>query len=51
MSSWFGGPAGPDPLMVLLVVILLARFLLWFCLGTFIDYRLAQRFPHKPKED
>lgn len=42
---------GPDPLMVLLVVILLARFLLWFCLGTFIDYRLARRYPAKPKED
>ncbi|KAM6158967.1 small integral membrane protein 38 [Rhynchocyon petersi] len=42
---------GTDPLMVLLVVILLARFLLWSCLGIFIDYRLARRVPSKPKED
>ncbi|XP_045039379.2 small integral membrane protein 38 [Desmodus rotundus] len=51
MESWSGGSAGPDPLMVLLVIILLARFFLWSCLGTYIDYRLAWRRPHKPKED
>lgn len=51
MDSWLGGSAGPDPLMVLLVIILLARFLLWSCLGTYVDYRLAQRQPRKPKED
>ncbi|XP_036991345.2 small integral membrane protein 38 [Artibeus jamaicensis] len=51
MDSWFGGSSGPDPLLVLLVIILLARFLLWSCLGTYVDYRLARRQPCKPKED
>lgn len=51
MDSWFGGAMGAEPLLALLVAILLARFLLWFCLSTFIDYRLSRRFPHKPKED
>lgn len=52
MASWFGEGTGPDPLMVLLVIILLARFILWSCLGTYIDYRLARRQrPGKPKED
>ncbi|XP_069326780.1 small integral membrane protein 38 [Eulemur rufifrons] len=51
MASWPGGSAGPDPLMVLLVLILLARFILWSCLGTYLDYRLARRQPRKPKED
>lgn len=51
MASWFGGSLGSDPLMVLLVIILLARFLLWSCLGTYIDYKLARRQPRKPKED
>ena len=37
---------------LLLVIILLARFILWSCLGTYIDYRLARRQrPGKPKED
>ncbi|XP_074083720.1 small integral membrane protein 38 [Macrotis lagotis] len=40
-----------EPLMVLLVIILLARFILWSCLGTFVDYRLAQKRPSKPKQD
>ncbi|XP_043827982.1 small integral membrane protein 38 [Dromiciops gliroides] len=40
-----------DPLMVLLVIILLARFILWSCLGTFVDYRLSRRRPSKPKQD
>ncbi|XP_066216445.1 small integral membrane protein 38 [Saccopteryx leptura] len=51
MASWFGGSTGPDPLVVLLVIILLTRFILWSCLGTYIDYRLARRQPRKPKED
>uniref|UniRef100_A0A8C8Z9H3 Small integral membrane protein 38 n=1 Tax=Prolemur simus TaxID=1328070 RepID=A0A8C8Z9H3_PROSS len=51
MASWPGGSAGPDPLMVLLVLILLARFILWSCLGTYLDYRLARRQLRKPKED
>ncbi|XP_068410944.1 small integral membrane protein 38 [Eschrichtius robustus] len=51
MASWFGGSTGPDPLILLLVVILLARFILWSCLGTYVDYRLARRRPRKPKED
>lgn len=51
MASWFGGSLGSDPLMVLLVIILLARFLLWSCLGTYIDFKLARRQPRKPKED
>lgn len=52
MASWFGEGTGPDPLMVLLVIILLARFILWSCLGTYIDYRLARcQRPGKPKED
>ncbi|KAM8969119.1 small integral membrane protein 38 [Sminthopsis crassicaudata] len=40
-----------DPLMVLLVIIILARFILWSCLGTFVDYRLARRRPSKAKKD
>ncbi|XP_036621208.1 small integral membrane protein 38 [Trichosurus vulpecula] len=40
-----------DPLLVLLVIIILARFILWSCLGTFVDYRLARRRPSKPKQD
>lgn len=48
MASW---PGGSDPLLVLLVIILLARFILWSCLGTYIDYRVARRQPRKPKED
>lgn len=51
MASWLGGSLGSDPLMVLLVLILLARFLLWSCLGTYIDYKLARRQRRKPKED
>ncbi|XP_045411359.1 small integral membrane protein 38 [Lemur catta] len=51
MASWPGGSAGPDPLMVLLVLILLVRFILWSCLSTYLDYRLARRQPRKPKED
>lgn len=52
MASGVAGSAGPDPLMVLLVIILLARFLLWSCLGRYIEYRLARRHqPPKPKED
>ncbi|XP_077622684.1 small integral membrane protein 38 [Crocuta crocuta] len=51
MGSWPAGSTGPDPLMVLLVIILLARFLLWSCLGTYIDYKLARRHAGKPKED
>lgn len=51
MASWLGDTLGPDPLMVLLVVILLVRFILWSCLGTYMDYRLARRYPDKPKEE
>ncbi|XP_057635792.1 small integral membrane protein 38 [Chionomys nivalis] len=51
MASWLGDTLGPDPLMVLLVVILLVRFILWSCLGTYMDYRLARRYPGKPKEE
>lgn len=51
MASWLGDAAGPDPLMVLLVVILLVRFILWSCLGTYMDYRLARPQPGKPKEE
>lgn len=51
MASWLEDTAGPDPLMVLLVVILLVRFILWSCLGTYMDYRLARPQPGKPKEE
>lgn len=52
MASGVAGSVGPDPLMVLLVIILLARFLLWSCLGRYVEYRLARRHqPPKPKED
>lgn len=51
MAAWLGESTSPDPLMVLLAIVLLARFILWSCLGTYIDYRLAQRHPRKPKED
>ncbi|XP_075857364.1 small integral membrane protein 38 [Microcebus murinus] len=52
MASWPAGGTGPDALLVLLVLVLLARFLLWSCLGTYLDYRLARRQqPRKPKED
>lgn len=50
MASW-PGEAGPDALVVLLVLILLARFLLWSCLGAYLDYRMRPRPPHKPKRD
>ncbi|XP_072614741.1 small integral membrane protein 38 [Vulpes vulpes] len=43
--------ADPDPLVALLVAVLLARFLLWSCLGTYIEYKLGRRQPRKPKED
>ncbi|XP_062948994.1 small integral membrane protein 38 [Cynocephalus volans] len=51
MASWLGGSAGPDPLVVLLVIILLVRFILWSCLGTYVEYRLARHQPCKPKDD
>ncbi|XP_057581803.1 small integral membrane protein 38 [Hippopotamus amphibius kiboko] len=51
MASWLGGSTGSDPLVVLLVIILLARFVLWSCLRTYIDYRLARPQPRKPKDD
>lgn len=51
MASWWGASAGADPLMVLLVIALLVRFLLWSCLGAYIDCRLARRQPRKPKEE
>lgn len=51
MTSWPGGSSGPDPLLALLVVILLARLILWSCLRAYIDYRLAQRRPRKLKQD
>ncbi|XP_039696340.1 small integral membrane protein 38 [Pteropus medius] len=51
MASWWGASSGPDPLMVLLVIVLLVRFLLWSCLGAHIDCRLARTQPRKPKED
>ncbi|XP_030743397.1 small integral membrane protein 38 [Echinops telfairi] len=51
MASELWESSGPEPLLLLLVVILLARFLLWACLGTFVDYRLARQHPGKPKED
>ncbi|XP_032138427.1 small integral membrane protein 38 [Sapajus apella] len=51
MTSWPGGSSGPDLLLALLVVILLARLILWSCLGTYIDHRLAQRQPRRPKQD
>ncbi|XP_042532359.1 small integral membrane protein 38 [Dipodomys spectabilis] len=51
MAAWLGGSSGPDPLMVLLVVILLVRFLLWSCLGTLIDRRLARPQPRPHKEE
>ncbi|KAM5247974.1 small integral membrane protein 38 [Ctenodactylus gundi] len=53
MASWLEGGAGPDLLLVLLVVILLVRFVLWSCLGTYIDYKMARRQsqPHKTKRD
>ncbi|XP_074193276.1 small integral membrane protein 38 [Rhinolophus sinicus] len=51
MAAWLGESTSPDPLMVLLAIVLLVRFILWSCLGTYIDYRLARRQPRKPKED
>ncbi|XP_073397922.1 small integral membrane protein 38 [Dendrobates tinctorius] len=38
-------------LVFLLVLILLSRFILWSCLSTYIDYKLAKRFPHRPKKN
>ncbi|XP_071970507.1 small integral membrane protein 38 [Engystomops pustulosus] len=38
-------------LVFLLVIIILSRFLLWSCLSTYIDYKLAKRFPNRPKND
>ncbi|KAK2099976.1 hypothetical protein P7K49_021324 [Saguinus oedipus] len=51
MTSWPGGSSGLDPLLALLVVILLARLILWSCLGTYIDHRLVQQQPRRPKQD
>ncbi|XP_078197801.1 small integral membrane protein 38 [Callithrix jacchus] len=51
MTSRPGGSWGLDPLLALLVVILLARLILWSCLGTYIDHRLVQRQPRRPKQD
>ncbi|XP_047371866.1 small integral membrane protein 38 [Sciurus carolinensis] len=51
MASWLGAGWGPDPLVALLVLILLLRFLLWSCLGTHLDRRLAPRQPRRPKRD
>ncbi|XP_060610894.1 small integral membrane protein 38 [Anolis sagrei] len=41
---------GSDPLMILLVVIILTRFILWSCFSAYLDYKLARRFPEKRKE-
>lgn len=49
MASWLGGGSGPDLLLVLLVVILLVRFLLWSCLGAYLDRRLAPPRPRPPR--
>ncbi|XP_068115767.1 small integral membrane protein 38 [Hyperolius riggenbachi] len=38
-------------LVFLLVVIILSRFILWSCLSTYIDYKLAKRFPDKGWND
>ncbi|XP_053305315.1 small integral membrane protein 38 [Spea bombifrons] len=38
-------------LMFLLVIIIISRFLLWSCLSTYIDYKLAKRFPDKLKNE
>lgn len=53
MATWLAGSTGPDPLVVLLLVILLVRFILWSCLGTYIDHRLARPLaqPRKAKRD
>lgn len=51
MASWLGVGAGPDPLVVLLVLVLLVRFVLWSCLGTYIDHKLARLQRCKPKKD
>ncbi|XP_051685824.1 small integral membrane protein 38 [Oryctolagus cuniculus] len=48
MASWLDGS---DPLVLLLVLVLLARFLLWSCLGAYLDYRLGRPRPRKPKQD
>ncbi|KAM4847377.1 small integral membrane protein 38 [Urocitellus parryii] len=49
MASWLGDGSGPDLLLVLLVVILLVRFLLWSCLGAYLDHRLAPPRPRPPR--
>ncbi|XP_076971057.1 small integral membrane protein 38 [Tamandua tetradactyla] len=51
MAPWWGGGADPDPLVTLLVIILLVRFILWASLGTHVEGRLARPPPRKPKED
>ncbi|KAM8940560.1 small integral membrane protein 38 [Pelodytes ibericus] len=38
-------------LMLFLVIIIISRFILWSCLSTYIDYKLARRFPDRPKND
>ncbi|XP_077175115.1 small integral membrane protein 38 [Paroedura picta] len=41
---------GSSPLMILLVVIILLRFILWSCFRAYLDYKLSRRFPEKRKD-
>ncbi|XP_053141155.1 small integral membrane protein 38 [Hemicordylus capensis] len=41
---------GSGPLMILVVVIILIRFILWSCLSAYLDYKPSRRFPEKRKD-
>ncbi|XP_075043597.1 small integral membrane protein 38 [Mixophyes fleayi] len=38
-------------LVFLLVLIILSKFIVWSCLSTYIDYKLAKRFPKIKKKE
>ncbi|XP_066472839.1 small integral membrane protein 38 [Tiliqua scincoides] len=41
---------GSGPLMILVIVIILTRFILWSCFSAYLDYKLSRRFPEKRKD-
>nr|XP_056707902.1 small integral membrane protein 38 [Euleptes europaea] len=41
---------GSNPLMILVVIIILMRFILWSCFSAYLDYKLSRRFPEKRKD-
>ncbi|XP_048340546.1 small integral membrane protein 38 [Sphaerodactylus townsendi] len=50
LSNYSGLNMGSNPLMILVVIIILMRFILWSCFSAYLDYKLSQRFPEKRKD-